>query len=63
MILGGEKLIDQHPKINTCTISKLNRLVISLLQNQSLIGAIYNTIQLFHVCRDHWIVAKKAPNS
>ena len=61
MILGGEKLLDLH----IISAHRLIRagLVLSLLQNQPLIGATDNHVQIFHVRGDHWIVAATAPGS
>ena len=67
MILGGEKLMDQHincaQRLLRAQFPKLNGLVLSLLQHQPLLGVIDNAIQIFHVCGNHWIVATTAPNS
>ena len=67
MILGEEKLMDQHinsaQRLICAQFPKLNGLVLSLLQNQFLIGATDNAIQIFHVHGDHWIVATTAPGS
>ena len=67
MILGGEKLMDQHinsaQRLLRAQFPKLNGLVLSLLQHQPLLGATDNAIQIFHVRGNHWIVATTAPNS
>ena len=67
MALGGEKIMDHHinsaQRLISAQFSKLNESVLSLLQNQPLIGATYNAIQIFHVHGDHWLVAMTAPGS
>jgi len=67
MISGGEKLMDKHinssQRLIHAQFPKLNGLVLSLLQNQPLMGATDNAVQIFHVCGDHWIVAATAPGS